>query len=201
MTLYKTEMTIIVPYRNRQVHLAQFIPHMRAYLPDAQIVIVEQADEKSFARGKLINVGYIETRPTFFIAHDVDLLPLNVDYSPNPGVTQLAGSKIQLRDYLGGVTMFDAQTFEKSGGYHNEYFSRGEDNEERFNLQRLKIPVLELHGTFKELPHPRKGPEFIQHLWQKAQLPRAVQNQLSVCKYEVVSRETMEDFEHLKVRL
>lgn len=194
-------MTIITPYRSRQAHLAQFIPHMRSYLPDARIVVVEQVDEKPFNRGKLINCAFLETRPEFFVAHDVDLLPIEVDYAPNPCVTQLASSKIQLRGYLGGVTMFDSQTFERAGGYHNDYFSRGEDNEKRFNLQRLKIPVLELHGTFKELPHERKGPEFIQHLWQKAQLPRTVPDQLSVCNYEVVSRETMEDFELLKVRL
>lgn len=194
-------MTIITPYRNRQFHLAQFIPHMRAYLPDARILVVEQADDKPFNRGKLINCAFLETRPEYFVAHDVDMLPLQVDYEPVKGVTQLAGSKIQLRDYLGGVTMFDSVTFEKAGGYHNDYFSRAEDNECRFNLQRLKIPVLELHGTFKELPHERKGPEFIQHLWQKAQLPRTVQNQLSVCKYEVVSREVTADYECIKVRL
>lgn len=195
-------MTIIVPYRNRPDHLAQFIPHMRAYLPDARIVIVEQADDKPFARGKLINVGYIETRPRTFVAHDIDLLPLEVDYARNPGVTQLAGSKIQLRDYLGGVTMFDRVTFEKVGGYHNDYFSRSEDNELRFNLHRLKIPVLELHGTFKELPHTRSGPEFIAALWQKAQLLRIVQNQLSVCRYEIVeSIKHDEKYLHIKVKL
>lgn len=199
-------MTIIIPYRNRPGHLSQFIPHMRAYLPDAQIIVVEQGDDKPFNRGKLVNIGYLETKPAFLVAHDVDMLPVDVDYSPVPGVTQLAGSKIQLRDYLGGVTMFDWATFERLGGYNNEYFHRAEDNECRFNLQRLKIPVLELHGKFKELHHERKAPEFIAALWQKAQKPRLVQNQLGICKYEVVLKDLVTDsqtgqYTHIKVCL
>ncbi len=126
-------MTIIVPYRNRPEHLAQFIPHMRAYLPDARVVVVEQVEGKPFCRSRLLNIGWLEAPDTHHIMHDIDMLPINVDYSPNPGVTQLAGSKIQLHGYLGGVTMFDSDTFKRAGGYHNDYFHRAEDNECRFN--------------------------------------------------------------------
>lgn len=200
-------MTIIVPYRDRLQHLEQFIPHMRAYLPDAKIVVVEQADEKLFNRGKLLNIGFLESeRDTHYVFHDVDMLPITVDYEPNAGVTQLAGSKIQLRDYLGGVTMVDHDTFKRVGGYNNDYFHRAEDNELRFNLHRLKIPVLELHGRFKQLQHERKAPEFIAALWDKAQKPRNVQDQLGVCKYELVSKDWMTEspirsYMHLKVKL
>lgn len=187
-------MTIIVPYRDRPQHLAQFIPHMRAYLPGAKIIIVEQADEKPFNRGKLLNIGFLESeRDTHYVFHDIDMLPINVDYEPNVGVTQLAGSNIQLRDYLGGVTMFDHDTFKRVGGYHNDYFHRAEDNELRFNLHRLKIPVLELHGRFKQLHHERKAPEFIAALWDKAQLPRDVQDQLKTCAYKVIAADAITD--------
>lgn len=195
-------MTIIIPYRNRQQQLEQFLPHMRAYLPGAKIIIVEQADEKPFNRGKLLNVGFLESgRDTHYVFHDIDMLPISVDYAPNRGVTQLAGSKIQLRDYLGGVTMFDHDTFKRVGGYHNDYFHRAEDNCMRFNLKRLKIPVLELHGTFKELPHPRKAPEFIAALWEKAQLPRNVQDQLGVCEYHVIEKVIFDGYSLIKVTL
>lgn len=194
-------MTIIIPYRNRPDHLAQFIPHMRAYLPDARIVVVEQVEWQDWNREKLFNVAVRECPDNFYVFHDIDMLPLEVDYAPNQGVTQLAGSKIQLKGYLGGVTMFDHETYVKSGGYHNEYWGgRAGDNEMRFNLQRLKIPVLELHGTFEQLPHPRTGHEFIQHLWYKAQEPRRVQNQLGCCEYRVVERAENE-YIHLKVSL
>lgn len=194
-------MTILVPYRDRLHHLQKFIPHMRSYLPDADIVIVEQAVGKPFNRGKLINVGFLETKNDFFVAHDIDMIPINVDYSPKAGVTQLAGSRIQFKDYLGGITMFEAETFRKVGGYHNDYFHRAEDNELRFNLHRLNIPVLENHGKFKALPHIRKAPEFIAALWQKAQERRQIQDQLSICEYEVLSREQGEGHLHIKVSI
>lgn len=195
-------MTIIVPYRNRPHHLEQFIPHMRQYLPKVTIVIIEQVDEKPFNRGKLLNVGFRESqKDTHYVFHDIDMLPITVDYAPNPGVTQLAGSKIQLRDYLGGVTMFDCETFERVGGYRNDYFHRAEDNEVRFNLHRLKIPVLELHGKFKQLPHERKAPEFIASLWQKAQKPRNAQDQLSECVCDITEKIIFEDYALIKARL
>lgn len=192
-------MTIIVPYRNRQDHLDQFIPHMRAYLPEAKIVVVEQVEGKPFNRGKLINVGYLETKPPFFVAHDVDMLPVKVDYSPRPGIKQLVSSVIQKVDYLGGVTMFCSKVFEKIGGFNNEYYHRAEDNEIAFNLQQLKIVPLRLYGKFKQLPHLRTGPEFIPELWEKAQRPREVQDQLSACEYRVISRKECETHTHIIV--
>jgi hypothetical protein len=194
-------MTIIVPYRDRPDHLAQFIPHMREYLPEAGIVVVEQAPGKPFNRARLLNIGYLLSRPMYFCMHDVDMLPVKVDYSPRIGATQLAKSDIQKVGYMGGVTMFDAATFEFLGGYHNDYFHRAEDNCLWFNLQRLNIKVLNRFGLFKELPHKRSGPEFIPELWKKAQQPREIQDQLSVCEYEVVDRQEFDTHTHIVVEI
>lgn len=183
-------MTIIVPYRNRPDHLAEFIPHIRTQCPGAKLLIVEQAEGKPFNRGRLLNIGYLETNPDYFIAHDVDHLPVRFNYSSRKGVTQLASSTIQRHGFLGAVTMYDAKTFDRLGGYNNDYFHRAEDNEMYFNIQRMRWfmnPIQNRFGTFKTLPHPRSGPEFIPELWQKAQQPRIVQNQLAVCKYHVIS--------------
>lgn len=193
-------LAIIVPYRDREHQLAQFIPHMNKYLPDAKIVIVEQADDKPFNRGKLLNIGSMHCTVSHYVFHDVDMLPINVSYAERKGVTQIAFSEIQVTDYLGGVTMFDWTTFMKSGGYHNDYFHRAEDNCMMFNLKRLGIPILNRFGTFHQLPHPRTGPEFIPELWQKAQLPRT-KNMLATCEYEVVSKEDFVTHTHIKVNL
>lgn len=179
-------MTIITPYRDRPDHFAQFLPHMRVYVPQAKIIIVEQVEGEPFNRGRLINIGFLETKPEYIIAHDIDMLPLG-RYRPGTGVIQLAKSKIQPVGYLGGVTMFDSDTFRLVGGYHNDYFHRAEDNELAFNLKRLRIPVLNRFACYKTLPHPRIGPEFILELWERAQKPRVIQNQLSVCEYKVIS--------------
>lgn len=194
-------LAIIVPYRDREDHLKQFIPHMNKFLPDAMIMIVEQADHKAFNRGKLLNIGFLESPYiSHFVFHDVDMLPIYCNYTGRIAVTQLVYSEIQKTDYLGGVTMFDKPIFQTIGGYHNDYFHRAEDNEMMFNLKGLKIPIVNRFGTFKQLPHPRTGPEFIPELWQKAQLPRTI-NMLETCKYELISKEVHTTHTHLKVLL
>lgn len=194
-------MTIVVPYRDRESHLAQFIPHMRAYLPDTTILVVEQAEGKEWNRERLFNIGVIEHPDDYYIFNDVDHLPI-FSYQPLPGVTQLASSTIQRRDFLGGVTMFDHDTYIAAGGYHNDFWGgRAGDNEMSFNLKRLGIPVLNRFGRFKLLPHPRMGPEFIPELWEQAQRHREVQNQLGACEYQVVSDTQEATHRHIIVEL
>lgn len=195
-------MTLYIPYRNRPDHLAQFIPHMRAYLPDARIVVIEPVADVEWNREALCNVACREYPDDFFVFHDVDFLALKVDYSPRIGITQLASSTIQRHGYLGGVTMYDPETYKRAGGYHNEYWGgRAGDNEMSFNLQRLGIPVLNRFGKFQMLPHPRSGPEFIPQLWDRAQQPREVQDQLGACKYEVVERREKDGYTHIIVKI
>lgn len=165
------------------------------------IVIIEQCDKRPFNRGKLINIGFLNTLPTVFVAHDIDLIGLSAGvYASLPGVNQLIDSKIQAKDYLGGATMYDGGTFSLLGGYHNDYFHRAEDNEMMFNIKRNKIGVSYWRHKFKELPHPRTGPEFIPELWQKAQLPRT-KNMLKTCEYVLISKEIKEGYTLIKVLL
>jgi hypothetical protein len=195
-------MTIIVPYRNRPNHLAQFIPHIRTQCPGAKLLIVEQAEGKQWNREKLFNVGVSEYPDEFYIFHDVDMLPIRFNYRQRLGVTQLAASAIQIVDYLGGVTMFSHDVYLKAGGYHNDFWGgRAGDNEMRFNLKRTGIPVQNRFGTFRTLLHPRTGPEFIPELWEKAQKPRVAQDQLSACEYLVVSRKSQDKHTHIVVEI
>ena len=52
---------IIVPYRNRRTHLNHFTTAIKNYFNnsniDYELVIVEQADKKSFNSGALLNIG------------------------------------------------------------------------------------------------------------------------------------------------
>lgn len=198
---------IIVPYRNRAAHLAQFLSHMTIYYPQLPICIVEQYEHKPFNRAKLLNVGYLENRTIFdtYIMHDVDMLPgVNVDYSNSPfymTVEQLATSEIQKVDYLGGVTKFKQEAFYRSGGYHNDYYHRAEDNEMMFNLKRLGIKVIEKPKMFTMLEHTRKGPEFNPALWKKAQNKREIQNQLATCLYNVANIKQFGNVKHITVAI
>lgn len=194
-------MTIIVPYRDRERHLDKFVNAITSYLPNAKILVVEQTNEKPFNRAKLLNIGFLETKDDFFVMHDVDMIPKSVDYSEKIGVTQLASSDIQKWDYLGGVTMFDKVTFERIGGYHNDYFHRAEDNEMMFRIKRIGVRVNQRHGIFYTLEHERKSPEFIPWLWAKAQMKRFIANQLSVCTYKVIERHTFYLFDKITVQI
>ena len=59
------KLSIVVPYRNREEHLKQFVPYMEEYLAKEKIpfhiYIIHQADDKPFNRAKLLNVGYKES--------------------------------------------------------------------------------------------------------------------------------------------
>lgn len=192
---------IIVPYRDRPQHLEEFLKYTQSRFIHIPIIIVEQENKKPFNRAKLLNVGALESPSLYYIMHDVDLLPIDCDYKPsaNAEVVQFIGSKIQLKDYLGGVTMYTHNVLYKAGGYNNEYWHRAEDNEMMFNLKRLRIPVLEEHKQFTELPH-KKSQHFIAALWDKAQKKRSIQNQLYCCEYKIISKEMVnENTTHLKV--
>lgn len=190
-------MTLLVPYRDREEHLKEFIPAMK----DHDIYIIEQADDNPFNRGKLINVGFLETAAEYFIAHDVDLICSDKRaYEKRPSVNQLCKSTIQLNHYLGGATMYYGGTFVRAGGYHNDYFHRAEDNEMRFNLHKKQILVYEWNFQFTTLKHQRPPAEFDPVLWQKAQQPRT-KDMLKTCEYQLISKEVKDGYTHLRVLL
>ena len=59
---------------------------MKDYIKDIdyEIFIIEQSDDKPFNRGKLLNAGYkyaLDKGCDYFVFHDVDMLPEDVDYS------------------------------------------------------------------------------------------------------------------------
>lgn len=189
-------MTLLVPYRDREEHLKEFVSQMNHH----EIYIIEQADDKPFNRGKLLNVGFLEIRPTKFAAHDVDMYSLDKEIYKAWSVAQLCKSPIQKTGYLGGVTLYSEYHFLQAEGYHNDYFHRAEDNEMRFNLTRKKIYVSEFDFPFISLSHDRPKIEFDPVLWQKAQLPRT-KDMLKTCEYKLISKELKDGYTHLKVEL
>lgn len=198
------DISFIVPYRNRETHLNVFILHITEYLKKAdftwQICIIEQEEGKPFNRAKLLNIGALEFQASWYVFHDVDMLPVEVDYSPCAYIKQLASSNIQRTDYLGGVTMFRHIALLEAGGYNNDYFHRAEDNEMRFNLKYMRLPVEEKHGTF-ELQDHQKAIAFDIQLWKKAQLPRITQDQLSICNYAVIKNISHKIYKHIVVSI
>lgn len=162
-------LAIIVPYRDRKEHLKKFVPYMEKYLSDDEIeysiFIIEQADDKPFNRAKLLNIGFKETEKDFdyFAFHDVDMLPMDSDYSYPEGPTHLAAEVEQFNwglayeGYFGGVTLFDKENFLKINGYSNEYWGWGaEDDDVLYRCFLKEIPILRKDCRYSSLDHDRK---------------------------------------------
>jgi hypothetical protein len=138
---------VIVPYRNREEHLTIFKQSIKEYLNNKNIsfelIIVEQYDDKPFNRGKLLNIGFIEAerlKCNYVVFHDVDILPIEVDYSYSTNPINLITSFVSNSDYskelfdgyFGGVTIFPTHLFKKINGYPNNFNGWGFEDDELF---------------------------------------------------------------------
>jgi hypothetical protein len=118
---------------------------------DYQIFVIEQGDDKSFNRGKLLNVGYeiaSKNGCDYFVFHDVDMLPEDVDYSYSDKPLHLATHlqehdyETTYFDYFGGVTLFNREDFEAINGYSNEYWGWGfEDDDLLVRCYQTNLPL------------------------------------------------------------
>lgn len=164
------KLAIIVPYRDREEHLKQFVPYMENYLledlgteGDYKIFIINQDDNKPFNRAKLLNVGFKESEDfDYFAFHDVDMLPTDSDYTYVDGPTHLATEveqfefKLPYDGYFGGVTIFDKDSFRKINGYANEYWGWGaEDDDVLLRCAILGIQTSRKLCRYRSLDHSR----------------------------------------------
>lgn len=130
---------IIVPYRDREEHLSQFIPHYRNMLPDMPIYVIEQADSKPFNRAKLLNVGFLEFgyKYDYAVYHDVDMLAAYPDayyvYPEQPLHLATACSqfdyKLPYTGYFGGVTSISTKDMHILNGFSNNFWGYGGEDD------------------------------------------------------------------------
>lgn len=144
----KHKLGVIVPYRNRYEHLQEFKKSIVEYLEskniDFKIIIVEQDNAKLFNRGMLCNIGFIEAQKEncdYIVIHDVDMIPVDVDYSYSNVPIHLATDNIPFESYFGGITMFPTDIFTKINGFSNLYWGWGfEDDDLRYRCAKNNIP-------------------------------------------------------------
>lgn len=195
-------LAIVVPYRDRGEHLAVFRPHMREYLRgvDAHIFVVQQRGDAPFNRGKLCNIGFLESgKYSHVVFHDVDMLPVEVNYAETDGATHLATAasqfdgKMPYADYFGGVTMFDRTSFKKVNGFSNNYWGWGlEDDDLNVRCKTYGVPIVHrADGKFDSLPHPKHegdhSPESVDAFRKNAGVPSAIATDgVSTCVYSLV---------------
>jgi len=168
-------LSIIIPFRDREEHLKKFIPHMNNFLSTTmpeikyKIYVIEQNDQKPFNRAKLINVGFKETANdhNYFCFHDVDMLPVSVgcNYRSVEGACRLSHFVSQFNfiprpasELGGGVVMIDKDSFIKINGFSNEYWGWGvEDNDFAERCRRKQIKVSFREGRYLSLSHESNG--------------------------------------------
>jgi xylosylprotein 4-beta-galactosyltransferase len=167
-------LAVIVPYRNRAEHLAQFLPHMQAYFAKesiaATIHIVEQNGALPFNRGMLCNSGYALAKDAadYVCFHDVDFLPLAADYSRSTQPVRLVlperliGEQQGLREncdtFFGAVVLFDKPAFERVNGFPNCYWGWGpEDKELGLRCRLAGLDFERRDGAYRMLEHPHAG--------------------------------------------
>lgn len=73
------KLSIVIPFRDREVHLRQLVPQLRKYQKhndlDLEIIVVEQDDAEALRRGALRNEGVRVATGEVIVLHDVDYLP------------------------------------------------------------------------------------------------------------------------------
>ena len=174
---------IVVPYRDRSEHLAEFVPHMTAYFErdkfdhciPYQILIVEQDGEDLFNLGMLRNIGFALARDKFdyFCFHDIDYLPIWTDYSYPLTPSRLIWYGAEVRpakvggrsflkndrdEFFGGVVLFRTEHFEAVNGYSNEYWGWGsEDTDLRARCEAEGLRIEHRDGTYRALLHDNRG--------------------------------------------
>lgn len=215
------KLAVVVPYRNREEHLGVFLPHVKKYLDKQNILhnvyIIEQEEGKGFNRAKLLNIGFLEADKDcdYFVFHDVDMLPQNVDYGYQELPTHLAAAASQFNyglpyeGYFGGVTMFSRKSFLKVNGYSNEYWGWGAEDDDilyRCHLADLKVQR-QSPGILKSLVHDRvideqdykKNIERIREMWSKK---LDWENEgINSCKYSVIDRNETPERTLIKVSI
>jgi glycosyl transferase family 7 (putative galactosyltransferase) len=140
-------LNVIIPFRDRYDHLATLLPVLKRHLRTIphRVIVVEQADQKPFNKGKILNAGAVLAPPCdYYCFHDVDLVPAwapgKADaYGYTRSVAHLAARRLghegqrSVRSCpycLGGVVLFDRATFHAVNGFSNEYWGWGqEDND------------------------------------------------------------------------
>lgn len=147
--------TIVIPHRNRQSHLRCVL----ARFAEFPVIVVEQADDKPFNRGALLNIGYVRARAcgaSRVVLHDCDLVPddtlLAMYQEPWPKPVVHFGARFRRYNnsarYFGGVHGFVGGSFP---GYPNHFWGWGGEDDALRKRVRLGDVTYARHGEYLDL--------------------------------------------------
>jgi len=183
---------IIVPYRDRELHLRTFLLNIHSFLSrqmlDYGVFIVEQFGPVAdpFNRAMLMNVGAAEAVRqhdyTCFIFHDIDLLPeddRNLYTCPvQPRHLSVAIDSFLYRlpydDIFGGVSAMSVEHFRLVNGFSNVFWGWGGEDDDMSNRLRQKKLYISRYpaniARYKMLKHSKgkANPDRFKNLYSGA---------------------------------
>ncbi|WP_457743405.1 galactosyltransferase-related protein [Sulfurimonas sp.] len=170
ITRKNKKLTLIIPYRNREEHLKIFLPTIEKILQeqsiDYEIIIAEQDDTNFFNKAKLMNIAalHADKASDYFVFHDVDSIPHNVNYKYCNHTVRLFNYIKRDSEYeeypqtvFGGAILIPKNIFFEINGFANNYWQWGKEDDD-FLLRHLfkgYIPLYETTAKLSMLPHPR----------------------------------------------
>lgn len=170
------KVAIIIPYRDRyrflMILMNRLLPMLQRQKVSFHVFVIEQAGEKQFNRGKLMNVGYLEAlqfeKFDCFVFQDADLLPETDKnlYMCDPHAHHLASAINEMRyhvmyyNYAGGVIAMNRENFQRINGYSNSYWGWGNEDDD-FSARIMESGLLltrppEHIGRYKMVRHQKQ---------------------------------------------
>lgn len=133
------EKIFIVPYRNRGPHKLFFTRYIKYVLEDEtnyKIFFVHQNDKRSFNRGAMKNIGFIEMKKMYpkdyknitFIFNDIDTMPCDKNILPYNAEKKVVEHYFGFDFALGGIFAIKGEDFENINGFPNFWGWGFEDN-------------------------------------------------------------------------
>jgi predicted glycosyltransferase involved in capsule biosynthesis len=215
---------IIIPYRNREKHLKIFLENLSHFTKEnTEVFIIEQIDDKPFNRGKLLNIGFLESSKIdinndyIYCFHDVDFIPnlLNIDinyYEKFKNFRHPYGVNNKDFEGFGVIAFTNKESFLKVNGYPNNYWGWGREddcllsriryfgldvNRDNF-IHRMKSKELE-HGYENKDYYWRKNNELFQLERNNRDLIKT--NGINNIEYIIESNEKQDNIIKIKVAL
>ncbi|EJD74731.1 hypothetical protein LOAG_17990 [Loa loa] len=222
--LSRHRVAIIVPYRDREAHLRILLHNLHSLLTKQQldyaIFVIEQHENETFNRAKLMNVGYTEAMKLYdwqcFIFHDVDLLAeddRNIYSCPDqPRHMSVAINKFKYRlpygSIFGGVSAIRTEQFLKMNGFSNSYWGwGGEDDDLSIRVTSLGYKIMRYPleiARYQMVKHESETKNPINRCRYDLLAKTKVRQQMdgiSSLKYECYDLHFLPLFTHIKVKL
>jgi len=163
-------LTIIIPYRDREAHLQELLPSLKALLTSQgiahRILVVEQEPGELFNRGKLVNTGlhYAAQTSDYYCIHDVDAVPVVADYRCPSQPLRLVHRIVHgagewhrpVHYFSGAISVARSQVF-AANGFSNEYRGWGKEDDDFFFRLLLAgfTCYYDTQSVFRDLPNPQ----------------------------------------------